>query len=214
VDSVIGIDLSGMSRGTKGRTALAQLSVADPPQLLDLHLLRRGERTDVELLAWVDKRRPWVVAIDAPLSLPHSVTCKDPGCVRCEPERATYLARDIDAPAGGMPTVMIAGIAFRGIYLARQLRASGHEVIEVYPAAAYRAFGLVTKADRRDPEQVAKAIEQRVPGAKVGTADERDAVAAAIVAVAYVRGQAPSVSGEDGTIWVPPERGGEGHPRS
>lgn len=206
MDSVIGIDLSGLSRGTKGRTALAQLSVTDPPQLLDLHLLPRGERTDVELLTWVDKRRPWVVAIDAPLSLPHSVTCRDPACVRCTPEHATYLARDIDAPAGGMPTVMIAGIAFRGIYLARQLRARGHEVIEVYPAAAYRAFGLMSKADRRDPEQVARAIEQRVPGARPGTGDERDAVTAAIVAVAYVRGRAWSVAGEDGTIWVPPEQ--------
>ena len=203
MDSVIGIDLSGLSRGTKGRTALAQLSVTDPPQLLDLHLLRRGERTDVELLEWVDERRPWVVAIDAPLSLPHGVICSDPACARCEPAGATYLARDIDAPAGGMPTVMIAGIAFRGIYLARQLRARGYEVIEVYPAAAYRAFGLVSKADRRDPERVARAIEQRVPGARPETGDERDAVAAAIVAVAYVHGRAASVAGEDGTIWVP-----------
>lgn len=51
MDSVIGIDLSGLSRSTKGRTALAQLSVSEPPKLLDLHMLRRGERTDVELLA-------------------------------------------------------------------------------------------------------------------------------------------------------------------
>lgn len=203
MDSVIGIDLSGLSRGTKGRTALAQLSLSDPPQLLDLHLLRRGERTDLELLAWVDNRPPKVVAIDAPLSLPHSVTCSDRECVRCDPARATYLARDIDAPAGGMPTVMIAGIAFRGIYLARRLRALGYEVIEVYPAAAYRAFGLVSKADRRDPVRVAGAIEQRVPGVHLETGDERDAVAAAIVAVSYVLARAASIAGEDGTIWLP-----------
>lgn len=144
-----------------------------------------------------------MVGIDAPLSLPHSVTCRDPSCPRSEPTKATYLARDIDAPAGGMPTVMIAGIAFRGIYLARQLRARGYEVIEVYPVAAYRTFGLVGKADRRDPERVARAIERRVPGAHMETGDERDAVAAAIVAVAYVRGRAVSVAGEDGTIWLP-----------
>lgn len=63
--------------------------------------------------------------------LPHSVTCEQPGCVRCSPDQTTYLGRDVDALAGGMPTVMISGIAYRGIYLARRLRARGYEVIEV-----------------------------------------------------------------------------------
>jgi hypothetical protein len=63
-----------------------------------------------------------VVAIDAPLILPHSMTCVEPDCPRCAPGTAAYLARDQDRLAGGMPTAMMAAIALRGIYLARMLR--------------------------------------------------------------------------------------------
>lgn len=206
MDSVIGIDLSGLSRGTKGRTALAQLSIEDPPRVLDVRVLERGKQTDAELLEWVAARSPRVVAIDAPLTLPHGITCEDPGCERCIPPSSSYLTRDVDRMAGGMSMVMIAGIAFRGIYLARRIASLGYDVIEIYPAAAYRAFGLLSTEDRRDSLRVADAIESRVPGARVETGDERDAVAAAFVAVEYARGRAVSVAGEDGAIWLPPEQ--------
>jgi predicted nuclease with RNAse H fold len=203
VDSVIGIDLSGLSYGTKGQTALAQLSLEDPLRLVDVSVLPRGRRTDPELLRWIDKREPRVVAIDAPLSLPHSLTCTEVDCARCQPDTAEYLARDVDRKVGGMSTVMIAGIAFRGMYLARQLRDRGCKVIEVYPAAAYAALGLTTRSERRDPSQVAQILGLFVPGPALLGADERDALAAAIVAAAYARGTAQPIRGLDGTIWLP-----------
>lgn len=204
MDSVIGIDLSGLSRGTKGQTALAQLSMSEPPRLLGLVVLPRGRQTDEELIRWVSERKPRVVAIDAPLSLPHGINCEDPSCERCEPPSSSYLARDIDAKAGGMATVMIAGIAFRGIYLARRLRRLGVEVIEVYPAAAYQRLGLRTKEERRDPAKVSELLARHVPGALLETSDERDAVAAALVARWYAMGLGEAISGQDGAIWIPP----------
>jgi predicted nuclease with RNAse H fold len=203
VESVVGIDLSGLSRGTKGRTALAQLSVSDPPRLLDMHVLERGKHTDVELLEWVTHKSPRVVAIDAPLTLPHGITCEAQDCERCAPPSMSYLTRDVDRMAGGMSMVMIAGIAFRGIYLRKRLRAAGIEAIEVYPAAAYRAFGLASKDDRRNPDLVARAIAERVHGTGPASSDERDAVAAALAGVAYVRGHVDAIAGLDGEIWVP-----------
>ena len=203
MDTVIGIDLSGLSRGTKGNTALAQLTVDNPPRLLDLHVLRRGSQTDAELLEWVGARHPRVVAIDAPLTLPHGITCRDQACQRCAPPSSSYLTRDVDRLAGGMSMVMIAGIAFRGMYLARQLASYGYEVIEVYPAAAYAALGLRTKEERRDPARVSKVLSRWVPGLAVLGSDERDAVAAAIVAAAFVAGSAVPIRGQDGTMWVP-----------
>jgi predicted nuclease with RNAse H fold len=62
------------------------------------------------------------VAIDAPLSLPHSVTCGLRDSPRCAPGQADDLTRDVDALADGMSTSRLAAIAFRGIYLARILR--------------------------------------------------------------------------------------------
>jgi predicted nuclease with RNAse H fold len=102
-----------------------------------------------------------------------------------------------------MSMVMIAGIAFRGMYLARQLANRGYEVIEVYPAAAYAALGLRTKEERRDPARVARVLGRWVRGPALLGPDERDALAAAIVATAYVAGSAVPITGLDGTIWVP-----------
>lgn len=203
MDSVIGIDLSGLSRGTKGQTALAQLSLSEPPRLLDLVVLPKGRQTDAELIRWVAERRPRVVAIDAPLSLPHGLSCEDPACARCEPPSSDYLARDIDRLVGGMSTVMIAGIAFRGIYLARRLRRLGIEVIEVYPAAAYQRLGLKTIEERRDPAKVSAVLVRYVPGVWLETSDERDAVAASLVARWYAMARAEVIEGADGAIWLP-----------
>jgi predicted nuclease with RNAse H fold len=89
------------------------------------------------------------------------------------------------------------------MYLARQLRTRGYEVIEVYPAAAYAALGLRTKEERRDPVRVSEVLSQWVPGPALLGSDQRDAVAAAIVAAAYLAGSAVAIRGQDGTIWVP-----------
>jgi predicted nuclease with RNAse H fold len=132
----------GLSRATKGRTVAAHVTIEDPLRLVELVTIRPGLRDDIDLIDWIRHRRPVVVGIDAPLSLPHSVSCEANDCERCEPGQADYMARDVDRMAGGMPTVMLAAIAFRGMYLARLLRSIGLDVIEVYPGATYSAWGL------------------------------------------------------------------------
>ncbi len=197
MDSVVGIDLSGVSRATKGRTAAAQLSLDDPAQLLEVHPFPYERHPDRTLLDWIIERRPLVVAIDAPLSLPHSVRCVEPGCPRCRPEDPAYLQRDVDRQAKGMSMVMIAAIAFRGMYLARALREIGIPVIETYPAAAYRALAATSKRERQ------AVLERRLGPFNAGTDDERDAVCAAVVALDYARGTRRRVPGDDGEIWLP-----------
>jgi len=81
VDTAVGIDLAGLSRHTKGCTAVAQLSVEDRPRLLDRRL-ERGEGSDVAVVGWVLAHSPRVVAIDAPLTLPHAVACSERRCPR------------------------------------------------------------------------------------------------------------------------------------
>lgn len=197
MDTAIGVDLSGISRKTKGHTAAAQLSLSDPPRLLDLQIFPYARRPDAALLAWITDRRPLVVAIDAPLSLPHGVTCVDPDCPRCRLAEPSYLQRDVDKQAKGMSMVMIAAIAFRGMYLARILTEAGIRVIETYPAAAYRALGATDKGERQ------AVLERRIGPFTAWTDDERDAVCAALVALDHARGTRRRVPGEDGEIWLP-----------
>lgn len=99
-----------------------------------------------------------------------------------------------------MPTVMLAAIAFRGIHLARVLRDRGLEVIEVYPGAAYRQWG-VTSA--KGLPTAAEAIADRIECYRAASNDERDAITAAFVSAHVVSGRAIEMRGVDGAIWLP-----------
>jgi predicted nuclease with RNAse H fold len=203
VDSVVGIDLSGVSRTTIGQTALAQLSLDERPRLLDRRLFARGERrADVTLIDWVADRRPLVVAIDAPLTLPHSLGCELADCPRCRPGTAQYLMRDVDRMVGGMSTAQLASIAFRGAYLARMIRGLGIEPIETYPAGVLRDLGLTAQVDRRDSARIDAVLEPLVVDYIPGTPDEQHAICAALVAADYAGGTATSRVGSDGVIWL------------
>jgi predicted nuclease with RNAse H fold len=206
--SVIGVDLSGLSGRTRGRTWAAQLTLDRPPRLIGTLRVGRGVAGDRELVDWISGRMPSVVAIDAPLTLPHSLLCGETGCPRCRPGSASYLERDVDAIAradgGGMPFVMLAAIAFRGIYLARVLQRLGMEVIEVYPAGAYRAMGVTD----RTYEARAAVLAERIGPFDWREPDEVDAICAAIVAVDYcISPERRSFKGSDGVIWLPSPTG-------
>lgn len=198
MDSVIGIDLSGLSRATKGRTVAAHVALENPLRLVELVTIRPGIRGDADLLGWIRDREPRVVGIDAPLTLPHSVLCEVDDCERCQPGHATYLGRDVDRMAGGMPTVMLAAIAFRGIYLARQLRLAGVEVIEVYPGASYAAWGV----RRGSNQERSEALARRIGNFDWTNRDQLDAVCAAIASADWYHGTAQQLSGVDGSIAV------------
>jgi predicted nuclease with RNAse H fold len=224
-----GIDLGGRRTGT---TAIALLDGSKAPSvravLADRSL--RGDRGDFEVRRVLGS--PDVVAIDAPLSLPHAVVCRDDECPECFPGGAaapSYGARyPLDSAAAWrsvrhvekapMPTVMIAGIAFRAIYLARLLRRAGLKVIEAWPMGAYRALARaaqqVPSAHEGDDEWRRALLEARVDGvseaAPRGQPAERDrldSIAAAYVGWLWLRREARSVPPEAEpdaeAIWIP-----------
>lgn len=220
---VAGVDLSGRTTGT---TAIAWLKGESKPALTrvlaDSKL--RGERGDAEITRELVKSQPSVVALDAPLALPHAVTCADDECRHC-------LSSDTPAPAYGsraceskaawaavghhekppMPMVMVAGIAFRGIYLKRLIEKARIPVIETWPMATYRA--LAGSAQPQDTDEAwrrsvlaskVEGLASECPEGPPAERDRLDAVAAAYAAWAHESGSGLEVKvlPDEGSIWT------------
>jgi predicted nuclease with RNAse H fold len=186
----------------------------------------QGKNGDRNLAQALVDGRPTATALDAPLHLPHAVQCETKDCERCFPdhgEPASYSTRELERVGGWrdlsatmrgpMPMVMVAGIAFRAIYLARVLDRQGISVIETWPMGVYRAL------EKRAGDQTAKSLDADARRSLLETAveglstlpadvstDQLDAIAAAYAAWAYATGQALSIPhnpGDEGAIWMP-----------
>lgn len=227
----VGIDLSGRRVGTTAVAWVAGDAGDRLPQVerVEAGTRFRGDRGDAEIRDAVGDAG--VVAIDAPLTLPHAVTCEDDDCEECFPAGGvapSYGRRDeLDGPPAWaavghaekppMPTVMLAGIAFRAIYLARLLRRAGTTVIEVWPMGAYRA--LARSLDWPPPDRPDDGWRRALLGERLGGVDRRcppggaderdrlDAVAAAYVGWCWLADRArpvPADAARDGVaIWIP-----------
>lgn len=227
---VAGIDLSGR---TTGITALAWLSgeatagrpILERPVVADRSL--RGDDGDHRIAGLLIQAHPDVVAIDAPLRLPHAVTCQDVDCARCFPPKGFYLSyttrmleRGAHWPGASralppMPTVMVAGIAFRAVFLRRLLEREGIQVIETWPTGIYRriAGDDGASSSRLDAAARARLLLGRVddPAHQLVnpdvSLDALDGVAAALAAWAYSTGRADQIEDrgwlDEGAIVLP-----------
>jgi predicted nuclease with RNAse H fold len=226
-----GIDLGGRTMGT---TAIARIdgSHGAGPRVLEVQAGAelRGDRGDAQILVALGS--PGVVAVDAPLTLPHPITCTTEDCPVCFPAEGAapqYGSRpQVDSAAAWksvdhiekapIATAMLAGIAFRAIYLARLLRRSGIDVIEVWPMGAYRALartpGIAVRGDDGDDEwrrallaPHVEGVDKAIPRGETAERDRLDAVAAAFVGWLWLAGEARSVppgAERDGeAIWIP-----------
>jgi predicted nuclease with RNAse H fold len=221
-----GIDLGGRGAGT---TALAVVEErGGGPHLVSVSAGRdlRGPRGDAALVRACVAAGVARVAIDAPLSLPHAVTCTDEGCARClggdvSPVTGSRVADRAEAWAAArhpekppMATAMIAGIAFRAIHLARRFVAAGIACDETWPMGTYRALlrasghtgPVPDDARRRALAGVVGEVADVLDAAAVPAAAKRDAldaVAAAFCAWAIAADRATPVGDPaEGVIWV------------
>jgi predicted nuclease with RNAse H fold len=223
-----GIDLGGRTTGT---TAMAWVE-GRPGRRPSVGDVRAGAalRRDADVLG--ELGFPGVVAVDAPLTLPHPVVCSDDDCPVCFPESGeapVYGSRpQLDGATawrsvghnekGPMATAMLAGIGFRAIYLARLLRRAGFTVIEVWPMGAYRALARSSDAASRGDEgsdrwrralleTTVEGLQAAVPPGETAERDRLDAVAAAYVGWLWLARRARSVppgARRDGeAIWIP-----------
>ncbi|MDI6845550.1 MAG: DUF429 domain-containing protein [Candidatus Saccharicenans sp.] len=199
---IAGIDLAGSPRRATG-----------------FCLLRSGVITtsvlfsDLEILEAVKSARPEIVAIDAPLSLP-------PGRRRIEDRTGSHFRScDLALRQKGIRFFPITLgpmrlLTTRGRHLARLMRKAGCRVIEVYPGGAQDVWGLPRA--RQDRKALARGLK-KLATEKFGlisgketkpwremTADELDAVTAALVGLLYIQGRAELYGKGKKIIVMPP----------
>ncbi len=193
----MGIDLAG---SPKRRTGICILKTNLTAFSAILH-------SDREIIDFVEKENPALVAIDAPLNLP-------PGRKSIEDRRGEHF-RPCDRE------LLRRGIRFfpitlgpmrlltkRGIRLKKALTARRYAVIEVYPGAAQDIWHTGRKQDglsklRKGLEKLGvKGLHQEMNG------DELDAVTAALVGQFFLRGEAEVLGDlKQGAIIIPYARG-------
>jgi len=176
---VVGIDLAG---SPKRNTGICTLKKNNLTFCTIVH-------TDQEIIGYVEKENPTLIAIDAPLNLPpgrKSIEDKNGEHFRpCDRELLRRGIRFFPITLGPMRL-----LTERGIRLKRTLTARGYAVIEVYPGAAQDIWHIGRKQDGL--LKLCKGLEKLgVNGLnKKMTGDELDAVTAALVGQFYLRGKA------------------------
>ena len=181
---VIGIDLAGSQRRITGLCSLGS----------DLSCELARAKLDDEILAFIQERRPKLIAIDAPLSFPAG----GENLRRCDRELVKMGVRPL--PPGLGPMRMLTE---RGIRLRRVLEGLGYKVIEVFPTGAQKVLGLPSKRDL-------KALRLGLISLGIKGIPEDvdvhllDAVTCALVGASYLKGEFVKVGDErEGVIIMP-----------
>lgn len=206
--TVMGIDLSASS---KRGSAFALLD--EKAGLIDCSEFFEPD----ELAASLEKHKPDVVAIDAPLSLPLGLDCLEESHP-CSPTH-DYKGRSAEQELARIrigcffttKRSIIKGLIYRGQDISRRLSSQGFRVIEVYPyATKVILFGekIPSKLTNRGLAYLKDRISAMVTGLDVYVDklnhDACDAILAAYTGWLYCNGQTDALGiAEEGHMIVP-----------
>jgi uncharacterized protein len=190
---VVGIDLAG---SPKRNTGICTLKKDDITSCAIVH-------SDEEIVNYVEKENPGLIAVDAPLNLPpgrKSIEDKTGEHFRpCDRELLRRGIRFFPITLGPMRL-----LTKRGIHLKRVLAGRGYAVIEVYPGAAQDIWHTGRKQDglsklRHGLQKLGvKGLNKKMDG------DQLDAVTAALVGQLFLYGKAEVLGNfKRGAIVIP-----------
>jgi len=190
---VIGIDLAGSE---KRNTGICILNENLETKCFVVH-------KDEEILNLIEKFKPDLIAIDAPLSLPKgrkSLDKKEKIHFReCDKKLFELGIKFFPITLGPMRM-----LTKRGIKLRKILERKGYKVIEVYPGATQDILKIPRK--NASLKKLKKGLENF--GVKIErrelTHDELDAITAAYTGYLHLKGMSVSLGNEnEGTIVIP-----------
>ncbi|HTY11949.1 MAG TPA: DUF429 domain-containing protein [Bacteroidota bacterium] len=193
VPLVAGIDLAGSPKRNTGVCLLRGKRVVEWKTLF----------SNEEILEFIDRSQPHLIAIDAPLNLPpgrKSLDDKNGEHFRpCDRELLKRGIRFFPITLGPMRM-----LTERGIMLKKKFTRRGFDVIEMYPGAAQDVWKTGRKQDglprlRRGLERLGvRGLDQKMNG------DELDAVTGALVGFWYIKGKAEVLGNfKEGAIIIP-----------
>ena len=175
---VVGIDLAGVPRRPTG-VCLLRGAAASTTLLFE----------DQEILAFVRRGKPDLVAVDAPLNLP-------PGRRSIEDRNgAHYRPCDLELRENKIPFFPITlgpmrGLTVRGIRLRKRLEKDGFRVVEIYPGGAQDVWQIPRA--RHDRMELRRGLLRfGIKGLGKDISDhELDAATGALVGLNYLLGNA------------------------
>ena len=173
--------------------------------------------SDADILRLIEKERPRVVAIDAPLTLPLGWHCLGPGCDCNRDTTSKGRACERELSRQGIPSYytgtkcFIKPMIYRAIDLKREIKSRGLNVIEVYPyASKVRLWGRPIPKKAR-PQGIAflrSKLSELIPDPNITETkrshDLYDApIAAYTVYLHNLKRTEPIGEKDEGLIWLP-----------
>ncbi len=179
---IVGIDLAGK---VSSRTGLCLLRGSKAET--------RVAHTDEDIEQFIREKKPDLISIDAPLSLPNGRTC----VYDDDPERHFGIMRESERElkrrgVNSYPALIrsMQELTKRGIRLAEQFRNAGHPVIECFPGAAQDVIQLPRK--RTDESLLKRGLSRFGIQGSFRTEkvchDELDAITASLVGQFFISG--------------------------
>lgn len=188
---VVGLDLAGVETRPSGSCILNEMKV-------ETELLY----SDEEIIQKIEKLKPKIIAIDAPLSLPpgrKSITeITNVHLRECDKELLRRGIKFFPITLGPMRK-----LTERGIRLKKVLKDRGFKVIEVYPGGAQDVWNIPRK--QRGLEKLMNGLKNiGIKGLKKDVSDhELDAVTCALVGKHCLDGKAEVLGTIDNGIVMP-----------
>ena len=190
---VVGVDLAGSPQRNTGICLLKGMTVT----------LCATVHSDDEILAFIEKAVPDLIAIDAPLNLPpgrKSLEERTGEHFRpCDRELLKRGIRFFPITLGPMQSLTLRGIRLKELLIQRD-----YEVMEIYPGAAQDIWKIVRKQGGLSKLQ--KGLEKLgLKGlVKNMNGDELDAVTGALVGRLYLKGRAEVLGNfSEGAVVIP-----------
>lgn len=180
---IIGIDLAG---NPKNNTGFCFLEVNDDEEKA---VTTEISHSNTEIIEKVEKIKPEIVAVDAPLTF--SGTNR-----KCDDLLKNY---------GTLPVTLrgMEILAVRGTELAKELKKRDFSIIEIFATASAKILGLYAKSER---EMQKNLLNSRIKGdveKRFLSKDELDAIFAAITGYLHIKGSTEIVGDDAGKIVIP-----------
>jgi predicted nuclease with RNAse H fold len=193
----LGIDLAGVETRNSG------ICILD--ENLKAKVLTLG--SDDDIIYYIIKIKPDIIAIDAPLSLPFgrcclkdTCSCRNRGHLRqCDRELLKMKIKFFPVTLGPMRK-----LTERGMKLKKIIEEKGFKIIEVYPGGAQDMLKIPRK--QKGIDELRKGLMKiGVKGiSKMVSHDELDAITSALVGKMYVEGDYLALGNpEEGLIIMP-----------